>query len=109
MNGNPLFNLESGQVLETTFEEDILSTGLGDESFIISPVVVGNTSTNRVDRDRGSKELDQTLLGDSKEDSHENQDKGRILPRGIATPWGACSPSLLRSMLRLISLPAPNQ
>ena len=78
MNGNPLFNLESGQVLETTFEEDILSTGLGDESLIISPVVVGNTSTNRVDRERGSKELDQTLLGDLKEDSHENQDRTEV-------------------------------
>eukprot|EP00090_Calanus_glacialis_P042984 TRINITY_DN7612_c0_g1_i1.p1 TRINITY_DN7612_c0_g1~~TRINITY_DN7612_c0_g1_i1.p1 ORF type:complete len:1486 (-),score=621.94 TRINITY_DN7612_c0_g1_i1:145-4602(-) len=76
MIGNPLLNPESGQVLETTSEEDILSgTTLGEESFIISPVVVGNSST-RVDRESGSKEDgDQTLVEDSKEDSHENLDE----------------------------------
>ena len=53
--GNPLLNPESGQGLEITSDEDILSgTSLGEESLIIIPVVVGTTS--RVDRERGSKE-----------------------------------------------------
>merc|ERR1719186_469186 len=50
MIGNPLLNPESGQVLNTTSEESIMSgTVIGEESFAISPVVVGINST-RVDR-----------------------------------------------------------
>jgi len=51
MIGNPLLNPESGQVLNTTSEESIMSgTVIGEESFAISPVVVGINSTSRVDR-----------------------------------------------------------
>merc|ERR1719427_1252347 len=50
MIGNPLLNPESGQVLNTTSEESIMSgTVIGEESSAISPVVVGINST-RVDR-----------------------------------------------------------
>merc|ERR1719186_225118 len=51
MIGNPLLNPESGQVLNTTSEESIMSeTVIGEESFAISPVVVGINNTSRVDR-----------------------------------------------------------
>merc|ERR1719427_1409107 len=53
MIGNPLLNPESGQVLNTTSEESIMSgTVIGEESFAISPVVVGINSTTV---DRGSE------------------------------------------------------
>ena len=61
MIGNPLLNHESGHFLETTSEEDVLlGTVVGEESFVISPVVVGDNSTSRVNR--GSQEDgDKTL------------------------------------------------
>ena len=46
MIGNPLLNPESVQVLETTSEENILSgTRVGEESFSISPVMLGDNTT----------------------------------------------------------------
>ena len=56
--GNPRLNPESGQGLETTSEEDILSaTSLGEESFIIIPVVVGTTSRVRTEVAKGPCKL----------------------------------------------------
>ena len=48
--------------METTSEEDVLlGTVVGEESFVISPVVVGDNSTSRVNR--GSQEDgDKTLV-----------------------------------------------
>ena len=46
MIGNPLLNPESVQVLETTSEENILSgTRVGEESFSISHVMLGDNTT----------------------------------------------------------------
>ena len=69
MIGNPLLNPESGHVLETTSEEDVLlGTVVGEESFVISPVVVGDNSTSRVNR--GSQEDgDKTLVENTTEEN----------------------------------------
>ena len=68
MIGNPLLNPESGQVLETTSEEEALSgTTLGDGSFIISPVVVNNTKPNEINREEDG---DTTLVDDGSK-SHQ--------------------------------------
>jgi hypothetical protein len=76
MIGNPLLNPESGQVLETTSEEDILSgTGLGEESFIISPVVFGSTS--RADRE-SQEDGDETLVENTAESTQEKQDEVEV-------------------------------
>ena len=55
---NPLPNPESGHILETTSEEDVLTT-LGDESLGISPMVVGNT---RVDRCSQELDVEKTMV-----------------------------------------------
>jgi len=68
MIGNPLLNPESGQVLETTSEEEAFSgTTLGDGSFIISPVVVNNTEPNEINREEDG---DTTLVDDGSK-SHQ--------------------------------------
>ena len=62
MIGNPLLNPESGQVLDTTSEENILSgTRVGEESFSISPVMVGDNTTIRVNRE-SQEDGDETLV-----------------------------------------------
>jgi len=56
MIGNPLLNPESGQVLETTSEEDALSgTTLADGSFVISPVT--NAKVDATQEEDGDKTL----------------------------------------------------
>jgi len=68
MIGNPLLNPESGQVLETTSEEEALSgTTLADGSFIISPVVVNNTKVDTTREEDG----DTTLVEDASKAEHE--------------------------------------
>merc|ERR1711892_1605372 len=76
MIGNPLLNPESGHILETTSEEDVLSgTTIGEESFVISPVVVGNTR-----EDRGSQELDadETLVENAADVTDDQQDDAKV-------------------------------
>merc|ERR1719186_1654536 len=81
MIGNPLLNPESGQVLNTTSEESILSgTVIGEESFAISPVVVGSNSTSRVDRGSETEtsvgvEGDDTLVENNDVTNDHNEDE----------------------------------
>ena len=73
MIGNPTFNPSSGQVLETTNGEDILSG-----------TTLGNSST-RVDRESGSKEDgDQTFVEDPEEDSHVNMEEIVEMSDGVS-------------------------
>ena len=77
MIGNPLLNPESGHVLETTSEEDVLlGTVVGEESFVISPVVVGDNSTSRVNR--GSQEDGDKTLVENTTEENEARDEVEV-------------------------------
>eukprot|EP00092_Neocalanus_flemingeri_P098064 GFUD01125052.1.p1 GENE.GFUD01125052.1~~GFUD01125052.1.p1 ORF type:complete len:1501 (+),score=547.17 GFUD01125052.1:57-4559(+) len=80
MIGNPLLNPESGQVLETTSEEDLMSgTVLGEESFTISPVVLGNSRVARENEtDDAVEEADDTLVENTDEVTKDNEDEVEV-------------------------------
>jgi len=76
MIGNPLLNPESGQVLEATSEEEALSgSALGEDSFIISPVVVANDTNARVERTSQEQDGDATLVEDASLSKNTEVDK----------------------------------